>query len=114
MAVSLSSYGPRTPNTLMLTVWSAGLYDYLEDRLVSALLRRMWDATAVGGEVIVGNFHISNPDRPLMEWCGDWHLIHRDEDVMLDLCHRGGIPMDSVQFHYEPTGINMFLKIPKD
>lgn len=95
-------------------VWSAGLFDYLNDRLAAALLRRMWDATAEGGEVIVGNFHTSNPDRAWMEWCGDWHLIHRDEDDMRSICHRAGVPTESIRFHYEPTGINMFLRISKN
>lgn len=95
-------------------VWSAGLFDYLEDRLAAALLRKMWDATVDGGEVIVGNFHTSNPDRPWMEWCGDWHLIHRDEEDMLHLCRQAGIPAESARFHYEPTGINMFLRITKE
>lgn len=94
--------------------WSAGLFDYLNDRLAAALLRKMWDATVEGGEVIVGNFHTSNPDRAWMEWCGDWHLIHRDEEDMLYLCHRAGVPTDSIRFHYELTGINMFLRISKD
>jgi SAM-dependent methyltransferase len=94
-------------------VWSAGLFDYLNDRLAAALLRKMWDSTAEKGEVIVGNFHTSNPDRAWMEWCGDWHLIHRDEEDMRDICHRAGVPTDSIQFHYEPTGINMFLRILK-
>jgi extracellular factor (EF) 3-hydroxypalmitic acid methyl ester biosynthesis protein len=95
-------------------VWSAGLFDYLNDRLAAALLRKMWDATIEGGEVIVGNFHISNPDRAWMEWCGDWHLIHRNEDDMRYLCHRAGLPTDSIRFHYEPTGINMFLRLAKN
>ncbi|MDD2899019.1 MAG: class I SAM-dependent methyltransferase [Desulfuromonadaceae bacterium] len=94
-------------------VWSAGLFDYLEDNLAAVLLRKMWKATSEGGEVIVGNFHVSNPDRPWMEWCGDWHLIHRTEDDMLHICRQAGIPVESVCFHYEPTGINMFLRILK-
>lgn len=94
-------------------VWSAGLFDYLNDRLAAALLRKMLDATSEGGEVIVGNFHISNPDRPWMEWCGDWHLIHRDEEDMRSICHRAGVPTDTLRFHYEPTGINMFLRLAK-
>lgn len=95
-------------------VWSAGLFDYLEDRLSAYLLRKMWDSTADGGEVIVGNFHTSNPERPWMEWCGDWHLIHRDEEDMLGICRDAGISTDSVRFHYEPTGINMFLRVAKN
>lgn len=94
-------------------VWSAGLYDYLDDRWAAHLLRKMWGWIAEGGEVIVGNFHLSNPDRALMEWCGDWHLIHRNEDDMLRICRHAGIPEEFVSFEYEPLGINMFLKISK-
>ena len=94
-------------------VWSAGLFDYLDDRVAAFLLRKMWHATEYGGEVIIGNFHSSNPDRPWMEWCGDWHLIHRNEEEMLNICNQAGIPIEVANFHYEPTKINMFLKLTK-
>lgn len=94
-------------------VWSAGLFDYLDDRQAALLLRKMWHWVSPGGEVVIGNFHLNNPDRPWMEWCGDWHLIHRDEDDMKRICNLANIPARSVRIEYEPLGVNMFLRIRK-
>lgn len=93
--------------------WSAGLFDYLDERTAALLLKKMWSWTSDGGELIVGNFHVSNPDRPWMEWCGDWRLIHRTEEDMLRLCDKAGIPANAVRFHFEPLGVNMFLRVRK-
>lgn len=93
--------------------WSAGLFDYLDERTAALLLKKMWGRTREEGEVIVGNFHVSNPDRPWMEWCGNWRLIHRTEEDMLRLCDKAGIPPDAARFHFEPLGVNMFLRVRK-
>jgi len=58
-------------------VWSAGLFDYLNDRLAVPLLKRLWTAVAPGGRVVIGNFADTHPTRHWIEWCGDWFLIHR-------------------------------------
>ncbi|HIJ97327.1 MAG TPA: class I SAM-dependent methyltransferase [Desulfuromonadales bacterium] len=94
-------------------VWSAGLFDYLDERTASLLLKKMWGWTADGGELIVGNFHVSNQDRLWMEWCGDWRLIHRTEEDMFKLCDMARIPLDNAGFYFEPMGVNMFLRVRK-
>lgn len=94
-------------------VWSAGLFDYLDERTATLLLKKMWSWTADGGELIVGNFHVSNQDRPWMEWCGNWRLIHRTEEDMFNLCDQAKIPLDDSRFYFEPMGVNMFLRVRK-
>lgn len=94
-------------------VWSAGLFDYLNDRVAAILLKKMWKWTADGGMIVIGNFHPSNPSRDYMEICGDWYLIHRTEEEMLALCERAGIPLDLVSFKKETLGINIFCTIEK-
>ena len=89
-------------------VWSAGLFDYLNDRLATLLLKRMWQWTKVGGTCVVGNFHASNPSRNYMEWCGDWCLVHRTDDDMRQLCAAAGIPVESVEVAHEPLGTIVF------
>jgi hypothetical protein len=91
-------------------VWSAGLFDYLEDRYAIALLARMWKWTKDGGSVIVGNFHPRNPSRNYMEWCGDWFLIHRTEPEMVLLCEQAGIRRENICFDQEPLGVNIFCR----
>ena len=89
-------------------VWSAGLFDYLEDRLAVALLRRMWRWTAPGGQMVVGAFHPRNPSKAWMEWGGAWFLVHRPEADMAALCERAGIPADALRFETEPLGVCLF------
>jgi SAM-dependent methyltransferase len=89
-------------------VWSAGLFDYLEDRAAVRLLARMWSWTAQGGRLVVGNFHPANPSRPWMEWGGAWFLVHRAEEDYLRLCEAAGIPLQRVTFEREPLGVCLF------
>lgn len=90
-------------------VWSAGLFDYLPDRLFVRLLARLWERVLPGGELVVGNFDPSNPSRPYMELFGDWHLIHRSRAQLSALAQAAGLPMATVAIGNEPLGINLFL-----
>lgn len=94
-------------------VWSAGLFDYLHDRLAIRLLKRMWTWTKKGGRCIIGNFHVSNPSRNYMEWCGDWCLIHRTDDDMQQLCRDAGIPAERATITHEPLGVCVFAILTK-
>jgi SAM-dependent methyltransferase len=93
--------------------WSAGLFDYLEDRFAIALIKRMWGWTKDGGTMIFGNFHPRNPSRNYMEWCGAWFLIHRTEKEMIKLCKQGGIPAACIRIEQEPLGVNLFCVAQK-
>jgi extracellular factor (EF) 3-hydroxypalmitic acid methyl ester biosynthesis protein len=48
-------------------IYSAGLFDYLNDRVVRTAGARLVDALAPGGTALIGNFDVANPTRPLME-----------------------------------------------
>lgn len=85
-------------------VWCGGLLDYLNDRQAASLLRRMWSWTNAGGQAVAGNSLPANPSRNLMEWCGDWILIHRTEDDMRSLCTQAGVPAENVDFQIDPQG----------
>jgi extracellular factor (EF) 3-hydroxypalmitic acid methyl ester biosynthesis protein len=65
-------------------IYSVGLIDYLADRRVSALVRRLYDTLAPAGLLILGNMNetaLSNlwP----MEFITDWTLYYRTEAQML-------------------------------
>lgn len=94
-------------------VWSAGLFDYLNDKLATALIAKMWQHTAEGGEMIVGNFHPRNPTRNYMEWCMDWLLIHRTEEELTRLGIAAGIPAENITIDEEPLGVCIFLRARK-
>ena len=53
-------------------IYSAGLFDYLNDRVVRTAGARLVDALAPGGTAVIGNFDVANPTRPLMEHVRAW------------------------------------------
>jgi extracellular factor (EF) 3-hydroxypalmitic acid methyl ester biosynthesis protein len=93
-------------------IWSAGLFDYLEDRIFIRLLVKLWTAVAPGGELVVGNFSTRNPHRSYMELAG-WHLIHRDENDLLDLARQAELEGASAHVDQEPNGVNLFMHLTR-
>jgi extracellular factor (EF) 3-hydroxypalmitic acid methyl ester biosynthesis protein len=93
-------------------IWSAGLFDYLEDRIFIRLLVKLWAAVAPGGELVVGNFSTRNPHRSYMELAG-WHLIHRDENDLLDLARQAELEGASAHVDQEPNGVNLFMHLAR-
>ncbi|MDZ4286585.1 MAG: class I SAM-dependent methyltransferase [Prosthecobacter sp.] len=94
-------------------VWSAGLFDYLNERLFVHLLKAMMAVTKKGGEVVVGNFSDYNPSRDYMELLGNWHLEHRSRETLMRLAAEAGAPSDRIQVLWEPEGVNYFLHIQR-
>lgn len=91
--------------------WSAGLFDYLSDRVFIHVLKAMMAVTQPGGEVVIGNFSDFNPSRDYMELLGHWQLIHRSRETLTTLAARAGASPDQVQIFWEPEGVNYFLHI---
>jgi SAM-dependent methyltransferase len=63
-------------------VYSAGLYDYLEQRTAMRLTKTLFDRVAPGGRLLLANFHPANRGTGYMEAFMDWWLIYRDEHEM--------------------------------
>lgn len=82
-------YRPRRKYDL---VWCAGLFDYLEHRLAASLARRLFNAVAPGGQLVIGNFSTDHQTRPWIEWCGNWLLCHRSETDFNQVAEDAGIP----------------------
>jgi SAM-dependent methyltransferase len=64
-------------------IYSVGLLDYLSDRRSRMLVRKLYDALAPGGLLIIGNMN----ETPLsnlwpMEFIADWTLIYRGDAEM--------------------------------
>ena len=94
-------------------IWSAGLFDYLNDRPFKLLIKRLYPLLLKGGELVVGNFSHNNPTRDYMEIFGEWYLIHRCEDELLSLACDAGIQGDHIKICKEPEGVNLFLHIKR-
>ncbi len=95
-------------------VWSAGLFDYLADRVFTRLLRALLAVVKPGGWVVAGNFSDFNPSRDYMEIFGDWHLRHRSRSELANLARlaAGGSGCE-IEVRWEPEGVNLFLMVRK-
>ena len=89
-------------------VYSAGLFDYLKDRMVRRAGARLVDALAPGGNAVIGNFDVANPTRPFMELILDWPLYHRSAG---DLRRLFGDLGGTMTIEREAAGVNLFAVI---
>ena len=94
-------------------IWSAGLFDYFNDKLFVRLTNRYYKFLKKGGELVIGNFSENNPSRGLMEVLCQWYLHHRSEEKLIELALKAGVPKDKIKVRAEDTGINLFLHIFK-
>lgn len=92
-------------------IYIMGLLDYLSFRVGKAVLDRLYRLLKPGGELVAGNFHVSNQSRYKMEYWGDWFLIHRTEADFREMFENDGTGRVSIFF--EDTGNQMFLHIQK-
>ena len=88
-------------------IYSMGLFDYLATPVAKVVIESLYRLLNPGGELIIGNFHVSNPSRNFMEYWGDWYLIHRTEAELRDLLPNADSADADVIF--EETRSQMFL-----
>lgn len=93
-------------------IWSAGLFDYLNDSAFVVLFRRLALMLNPGGHLVVGNFSTNNPTRDYMEF-GEWFLHHRSKEGLIQLAEKCEIPNIILSIEEEPQGINLFLHLQK-
>ncbi|MDH3975712.1 MAG: class I SAM-dependent methyltransferase [Deltaproteobacteria bacterium] len=93
-------------------VWSAGLFDYLEDKQFLFLFRSLIRTVSPGGELVIGNFSETNPSRDYMEF-GEWFLHHRTESKLFTLAEQAGCKTNSIRIEREPSGVNLFVRVRK-
>ena len=93
-------------------IWSAGLFDYLNDSAFVVLLNRFREWLKKEGEIIIGNFNENhNPSRDYMEILGDWHLIHRTEERLLKLAKQAGFGEHEIHVSRMPDNVILYLHL---
>jgi extracellular factor (EF) 3-hydroxypalmitic acid methyl ester biosynthesis protein len=92
-------------------IYSAGLFDYLDDRLFERILSVLYEALADRGMLAIGNVAAHNPSRWLMEYFADWFLIHRTPEQLLGLARELSPEPAQATVDAEPSGVNLFLQI---
>jgi extracellular factor (EF) 3-hydroxypalmitic acid methyl ester biosynthesis protein len=76
-------------------IYSAGLYDYLDDDTAKRLTTSMFEALRPGGTLLVANFAPELLDIGYMEAVMDWKLIYRDELGVARFCD--DLPPDRIR-----------------
>jgi len=66
-------------------VYASGLFDYLDQRAGSVLLKRMFASVKIGGSVLVPNLTPHNDEVGYMEAVMDWWMCYRTEADMREL-----------------------------
>lgn len=92
-------------------IWSAGLFDYLNDKEFKVLTQRICSLAKRDGEVITGNFSKKNLTKPYMKVLGNWILNYRSKKLIPGLAKECGIPEENIKVKKEENGINLFLQI---
>ena len=92
-------------------VISAGLFDYLSDRVSQKLISAMVSATKPGGQVIVGNVSTFNPSQFPMSFFSEWELILRSEEDLRLLPENSVQESCQLEVLKEPLAVNLFLSI---
>jgi extracellular factor (EF) 3-hydroxypalmitic acid methyl ester biosynthesis protein len=92
-------------------IYSMGLFDYLTPPVARAVIEKLYQILKKGGEMVVGNFHISNASRYYMEYWLDWVLYYRTEQEFIDLLKN--VPTAESRVLFEDTGSQMFLHVDK-
>lgn len=90
-------------------VYSMGLFDYLTPPVARAVVTKLYEALAPGGELLIGNFHVGNPSRVYMEYWMDWVIYYREETEFLELA--ADLPGATSSVFFEATGSQMFLSV---
>ena len=66
-------------------IYSAGLFDYLADRMAISLIQALVIKLRPDGKLILGNYTPATDGRGYMEGMMDWRLIYRDENDLMRL-----------------------------
>ncbi|MBT3536571.1 MAG: cyclic nucleotide-binding domain-containing protein [Rhodospirillaceae bacterium] len=95
-------------------IYSMGLIDYLEERLVVALLDWTFDNLKPGGTAAFGNFAQGSKDRSFMDHLLEWVLIYRSPDDLRDLFRRSKFNDTPVEILQDSSGIQLLAVVQKN
>jgi SAM-dependent methyltransferase len=95
-------------------IYTAGFYDYLDERFAQRLTKRMFEMLRPGGRLLVANFRLGVEDVGYMEAFMNWKLIYRDTAAMERLAE--GVPAKDLaaqRIFDDPTRTLAFLELDR-
>ena len=94
-------------------VYSAGLYDYLPERVAVNLTQLLHSRTRAGGRLLLGNL-METPDTTwIMDYVAGWPLVYRTDESMLRLAEGLTPAPEHVGITRDTTGRCLFLNVTK-
>ncbi len=94
-------------------VYSIGLPDYLDDRLLMKLLNYMHGLLKPGGRAIISSFHSDNPFKAFMDYIVDWRVTHRREGQIDEVFKLSKFQQPCSHIQLEATGIIILAECQK-
>lgn len=80
-------------------IYSAGLFDYLDERVAVRLVNNLKKLLKQDGIMVISNFRdkYSNSSSMWMEWIGEWYLVYRTEAEFEQIFLNGGFSSKNIQ-----------------
>lgn len=88
-------------------IYSAGLADYLDDRILLALINRCYDHLDWGGTLIIGNFGNRNKHKTFLDQILQWKIIHRNAEDLQEIFAKSHFG-STIEIATEENGVNLF------
>lgn len=88
-------------------IYSAGLADYLDDRVLLALINRCYEHLDWGGTLIIGNFGNRNEHKTFLDQILQWKIIHRSTEDLRGIFAKS-IFASPIEIAAEENGVNLF------
>ena len=95
-------------------IYSVGLIDYFDDKLVVSMMNFMHSLLKIKGHVTLGNFHTSSPGKYLMDEIFEWRLTYRSEQDMDRLFEKSAFSSKATAHSFEQEKINLFSDCKKE
>jgi hypothetical protein len=93
-------------------IYSAGLADYLDDRVLLALINRCYDHLDWGGTLIIGNFGSRNKHKTFLDQILQWKIIHRSTEDLRGIFEQSSFT-GPIEIAAEENGVNLFAMANK-
>jgi extracellular factor (EF) 3-hydroxypalmitic acid methyl ester biosynthesis protein len=92
-------------------IYSTGLFDYLNNRICTRLIRNLREVLEKDGMMVIANVRdkYSNPTVHCMEWATDWKLIYRTDDEFKSVFLNAGFKENELKIQYEEQGIMQYV-----
>lgn len=92
-------------------IYSAGLFDYFDDRIIFRLIKNLRRLLKPGGILAIADVRdkYSNPSVHFLEWVGDWNLIYREDEKFRGLFIEAGFHRNVLKIGYEQQGIIQYV-----